>query len=330
MNSDYPDLYPQAKPELDKMERERMIYESEQAAKALIEHRNAAKLEQQLNPSAPTLAQHDIDEILDAESEEEAEDSILPLYKPHMLARWFASLANRFSKDFKIIEHSTSRPLPEYAPKISPYAPGWRGLIGSKTNTKQLIEQGLRNVDAAKLHENGLSVLDFRTMKYAPVQLRNLFTTLDSLKRAGFSADHMDSCCWRLGDLAIAYNIDPRQLAADFNLNAKRLLEVGVSPQSLHEYNLNLDDTIQHLRLFDLAYSGNFSAAELAKALHTSIESLFTSSAQDINKLTCNQAVILCYALNGWNIQELLRQGMPSEAISRVGLGLRIKSPIIK
>lgn len=332
MNSDYPDLYPPAKPEIDKMERERIIWESEKAARELLEHRKNQKLEQPLVPSAPGLAQIDIEEILDVESQEEAEEPTLPLYEPHILARWFASMGKRIfaQKEFQIIEHSNARKTPEYSPKISPYAAGWRGLLGSKTNTNQLVEQGMRNASAAKLQEQGVTMIDFRTMKYAPVQLRNLFTSLEHLQSAGFSAEHMDSCCWRLGELAIAYSVDPRQLAKQFHLNAKRLLEVGVNPELLHEYDLTLDSTVQHMRLFDLAYMGNFSAAGLSKALHTSVESLFASSTQDINKLTRDQALILCYAMDGWNLQELRRCGMDTAAIGRVGLGLHIKSALVK
>jgi hypothetical protein len=162
------------------------------------------------------------------------------------------------------------------------------------------------------------------------VQLRNLFTSFTDLKRAGFSPDHMDSCCWKLGDIAIAYSIDPRQLAAEFDLNAKRLLEVGVGPNSLRDYNLSLDDTVKNVRLFDLAYMGNFSASGLAAALQTSVSSLFASNVSDINKITRTQAIILCYALDGWNIQELRNGGMQTEDMERIGLGLHIKPALVK
>jgi len=326
MSSDYPGLYPDSKdPVAEGIERERILYEAEKASRQLIAHRESHKNDA---PSAPQITRENIDEMLEDESQDESEESRMPLYEPHILAKWVRSLMDRFAARPKvqIVEFSSERrSAPAYAPKISAFDSGWRGLIGAKQNTQILLQHGLTNVDAAKLMESSLSIIDFRTMKYAPVQMRNIFTTLDSLRAAGFTGQHLDSCCWRLGDFAIAYSTDPVTLAKDLNLGARRLLEVGVAPGMLHQYGLTLADALAEGPLLDFVYMSNFSCAELAKALHTDPQELFVSSPQDITKLTQSQVVLLCYALDGWKISDLAQAGLDDPTIRRAGLGLRIK-----
>lgn len=326
MSSDYPGLYPDSKdPVVEGLERERILYEAEKASRELIAHREAHKND---IPSGPPMSTQDYDEMLEDESQEESEESRMPLYEPHILAKWARSLMDRLAARPKvqIVEFSSERrAAPVYAPKISAFDSGWRGLIGAKQNTQVLLRNGLNNVDSARLMEHNLTMIDFRTMKYAPVQMRSLFTTLDNLRAAGFTGQHLDACCWRLGDFAIAYSIDPVALSQQLNLGARRLLEVGVAPSMLHQYGLTLESALTEGPLLDFAYMSNFSCAELAKALHTHPEQLFASVPQDINKLTQRQVMLLCYAVDGWKIADLARAGLDDPAIRRAGLGLRIK-----
>lgn len=308
------------------VETHKILAASKQAAAELVAHREAHKDDA---PSAPEINQVDIDELLDEESENEAEESYLPLYEPHILARWAQNLMEKFSARPKVqlVEFTSERrPAPAYANRLNAYDKGWRGLLGSKQNTKILVQNGLMNVNAARLMENNLSIVDFRTMKYAPVQMRNIFTSLEQLKAAGFTGSHMDSCCWKLGDFAIAYSVDPVELAKEFKLDARRLLEVGVAPGMLHEYDVTLEDTIAKGSLVDLAYMGGFTCAELAQALHVQPHELFVSSPQDIRKITPSQARLLMYCVPGWNVLELNRAGLDRETITRIGVGVRIKS----
>jgi len=326
----YPELYPDAKSDIvEGLERERIIYEAEKASRDLIAHREAHKND---TPSAPVVSRAEIEEMDSEDSD--AEDIAMPLYEPHILARWFEKLFQRLNSRPKveIIEFSSSRKkLADFAPKLSPYDSGWRGLVGAKQNTNLLLQGGMLNANAAQLLEQGLNIADFRTMKYYPAQMRNIFTSYDSLKAAGFTSYHLDSCCWRLGDFAIAYSIDPIQLAKDLQLTPQRLLEVGVTPAMLRHYDTDFEETVEAGPLCDLAYKANLSVGEFTKAVHApNTRALFASNAQDINKLTQTQALLLCYSLDGWKIDDLEQAGMDSVSIRSVGLGLRINPLKVK
>lgn len=326
----YPELYPDAKPEIaEGLERERILYEAEKASRDLIAHREAHRNDP---PSAPVITRNEIEEMESDESE--FEELQMPLYEPHILARWFQRLAARLNARPKveIVEFSSRRTkLADFAPKLNPYDAGWRGLIGGKQNTNILLQNGMLNVNAAQLQEQGLSITDFRTMKYFPAQLRNIFTSYASLKAAGFTQHHLDSCCWRLGEFAIAYSMDPVEMARDLKLTAHRLVEIGIAPASLREYDTNFEETVENGPLCDLAFKLNLPAKDLTKALHApNTRALFAATAQDINKLTRNQALLLCYSIDGWKIDDLEQAGMDPGSIRTVGLGLRINPLKVK
>lgn len=326
----YPELYPDAKPDVvEGLERERILYEAGKASRDLIAHREAHRYDP---PSAPVASRTDIADMQSEESEDE--EIRMPLYEPPLLARWFQRLFAKLNArpKMEIVEFTSRRTkLADFAPKLSPFDDGWRGLVGAKQNTAILLQNGMLNAPAAKLLEQGLSIADFRAMKYFPVQMRNIFNNYASLKAAGFTGYHLDSCCWRLGDFAIAYNMDPVEMAQDLRLTAQQLIEVGVTPAMLHQYRTDFEETVENGPLCELAYKANLSAKDLTKALHApNTRALFASTPQDIHKLTRTQTLLLCYSLDGWKIEDLEQAGMDSASIRAVGLGLHINPPQVK
>lgn len=122
--------------------------------------------------------------------------------------------------------------------------------MACQISAKELAGSGLLNVNSLQLSKLGIMMMHFRLAGRTPSDLKTMFTTVENLESAGFTAESFDSKLWTLKGIAAAYGKTTTEIACHFQMPPSSILNAGIPVKELADVGVKMKHLAEDPALF--------------------------------------------------------------------------------